>query len=72
MLSENRIIFAKNILKQRKKKGLMQTDLIKKTGLTQPFISTIENGIANISLDNMSKIAMALETPLWKLLKEPE
>jgi DNA-binding XRE family transcriptional regulator len=67
MILRDRKIFARNLREARKQKGLTQEDIQKKTGLTQQFISDVENGKTTLSLDNANLLAAAVEQPIWKL-----
>ena len=61
-------MFAHNLKAARLDAGLTQEDMMRKTGLTQPFISSVEAGKSTVSLDNASKLAKAVGKPLWQLL----
>ncbi|MDG5824393.1 helix-turn-helix transcriptional regulator (plasmid) [Xylella fastidiosa subsp. pauca] len=50
---------------------LSQREIAEKTGLTQNWISMVENGRSTISIDNMAKLAKCVNVPLWKLLIPP-
>ena len=52
------------IKKLRDKKNLTQTQLSKGTGIDVTLISKYENGIKEIGLDNLTRIAEFLETSL--------
>ena len=64
----DRQIFAKNLRNARKDAGLRQEDLVRETHLSQAFISAVETGDANISLDNCSRLAKAVGKTLRELL----
>ena len=51
----------------REAKGLTQADLSAMTGLNQGYLSRVENGTANVSLDKMRVIAAALKVDLHEL-----
>jgi len=53
-------IIGENIKNHRQLKGMSQDDLIEKSNLSRTTLSRIENGL-NIELDNLIKIANALE-----------
>lgn len=53
-------IFAANVKDYRVKQGLSQEKLAEMTELHRTYISAIERGLRNISLDNAEKIARAL------------
>ena len=51
----------------RQKRGLSQGDLEKRTGLMRCYISRVENGHTVPSIETLSRIARALDTPLADL-----
>jgi transcriptional regulator with XRE-family HTH domain len=54
----------------REKKGWTQDMLAKRAKLTKPYISQLESGVRkNPSLPALQRLAKALGSPLWKLLK---
>lgn len=55
-----RAIFAGNIKRLRKERGMSQEDLAFESGLHRTYISGIERGIRNVGLDNIGVIAKAL------------
>ncbi len=55
-----RMKISRQIRKLRKKLGYTQRDLAKKMGVIQQYISKIETGKENISLDTLKKIADVL------------
>ena len=57
---ELREIFAANIKRLRKERGMSQEDLAFESGLHRTYISGIERGIRNVGLDNIGVIAEAL------------
>lgn len=63
-------IFIKNMKKYRNQKKLSQEDLASKAGLHRTYISSVERGQRNISLENIEKIAKALEIEVYKLFIE--
>lgn len=52
----------------RKKKGIVQEDLVDRTGFDIKQIGNIENGISNTSISNIAQIARALEVHPRELL----
>lgn len=60
--------FGRNVFYYRSKKGLSQEKLAELSNLHRTYISAVERGIRSISLNNIEKIAKALEIPEWKLL----
>ena len=55
-----RAIFAGNVKRLRKERGMSQEDLAFESGLHRTYISGIERGIRNVGLDNIGVIAEAL------------
>lgn len=72
LILQERRIFARNFKRARKKAGLTQEQVSKKTGFTQAFISEVETAKSSINLDNANILADAVEQPLWKLLNPSE
>lgn len=66
--SKSRKIFAVQVKKHRLAKGWRLEDLHQASGLSYNYLSTVENGRANISMDNADAIAKALSVPLAVLL----
>lgn len=57
-----------HIVSLRKKKGMTQTEMGKKMGVSQRVVSYYENEATDISLEALTAIAQALEVPRRKLL----
>lgn len=73
MKKDRKKTFAHNLRQARIEAGLTQEDVMRKTGLTQPFISAIERAKTTVSLDNAYRLADAVGKPLCKLLSsKPE
>lgn len=68
LILHERRIFARNFKQARKEAGLTQEALSRITGLTQAFISDVENAKSTINLDNANVLAKAVGQPLWQLL----
>lgn len=60
-------VFASNVKKYRNKMGLSQESFAEKAGLHRTYISAIECERRSISLDNIQKIADALEIETYLL-----
>ncbi|GAA4910153.1 helix-turn-helix domain-containing protein [Mucilaginibacter defluvii] len=58
----------KKIIEIRKAKGLVQEDLVERTGFDIRQIGNIERGISNTSISNIAQIARALEVHPKELL----
>jgi transcriptional regulator with XRE-family HTH domain len=65
----NRILkcFGRNVRKHRHEKGISQEDLAEICSLHRTYISSVERGERNISLQNIVKIARALNVTLQDL-----
>lgn len=63
-------VFAKNLKRYRKMIGLSQEAFADKAGLHRTYISAIERGKRSIALDNVQKIADALEIETYLLFVE--
>ena len=62
--------FAANLKEQRLAKGLSQEDLADLCGLHRTYVGSVERGERNISIDNMERLALSLDVPLEKLIRE--
>jgi transcriptional regulator with XRE-family HTH domain len=60
-------IFAENVKKIRLEKQLSQEELAFKSGLHRTYISDIERRKRSISLDNIQRIAKALDVDFHEL-----
>lgn len=60
-------IFSMNLKKYRNELGLSQEKFAEKSKLHRTYISAIESKRRSISLDNIQKIADALEIETYKL-----
>jgi DNA-binding XRE family transcriptional regulator len=69
LVPTERKIFGRNLSQARREAGLTQAEVQKRTGLTQPYISAVENGKAQIATDNAARLAKAVGKPLWELFK---
>ena len=62
--------FGTNFRKARLAAGLTQEEVSQISELSQPYISEVERGVSNISLDNMEKLAATVNKPLWTMLQK--
>ncbi|WP_069384155.1 helix-turn-helix domain-containing protein [Halomonas caseinilytica] len=69
---DSRQTFAKNIRRLRQEAGLSQEELANRAGLHRTYISSIECGQRNVSLDNIFALARALDVPASLLLEEKQ
>ncbi len=65
---ELRALFGTNLREARLKADLKQTDVEALTGIRQHYISEIENGRWNLTLDTMTALAMAVGSDVPTLL----
>lgn len=70
--SEARLRFARNVRATRKRRGLTLEDLAERSDLTWSYISQVERGIRNITVDNMAALARGLDRELYELLLPPD
>ena len=56
----------------RKEKGISQEELAFKAGIDRTYMTSVENGKRNISIQNIEKIIIALETSFEKFFKGSE
>ena len=63
-------VFGKNLKKFRSEKGLSQEELAEKSGLHRTYISAIECFRRSIALENVQRIADALDIDTYKLFLE--
>jgi Predicted transcriptional regulators len=62
-----KVKFGQVVKKHRIKQGLSQEKLAEKTGLHRTYISEVERGERNVSLENIQKIAVSLDVNLSKI-----
>jgi hypothetical protein len=66
-----RALFGANFRQGRLKAKLTQAAVEELTGIRQHYISEIENGLQNLTLDTMTTLAQAIGTDLRSLLRRP-
>jgi transcriptional regulator with XRE-family HTH domain len=64
-----RELLAINLIRWRKEKGLSQEALAFEAGLHRTFVAHVERQVRNISLDNLERLALALELKPYQLLQ---
>lgn len=70
MSSNARKIFAKRLKQIRHMRGLSQEELAEIAGLHRTYVGSVERGERNVSIDNMERLAKALEVDITALLQE--
>lgn len=63
-----RAILAANVIRMRHERQWSQEALALECGLHRTFIAHVERQARNISLDNLERIASALDVPIHRLL----
>jgi len=63
-----RLIFAENMRKLRRERGLSQEDLAELSNLHRTYIGSVERGERNISIDNLERLANAFGVRLKDML----
>lgn len=63
-----REVFGKNLRRARRLKDISQEELASRADLSRSYVSEVERGIRNVSIDNMGLLAQALGLPLRDLL----
>ena len=69
-VTETRMIFARNLRREREERGISQETLAELAGLHRTYISSVERGERNISVDNIDRLSRALGMPPSVLLEE--
>ena len=64
-----RLRFAINLRAARKAKGLSQEELADKADLHRTYVGSVERGERNVSIDNIERLAAALNLDVIELLK---
>ena len=70
MLSDARKVFAFRLRQIRQLKGLSQEELADMAGLHRTYVGSVERSERNISIDNIERLAKALEVDIIELLQE--
>jgi transcriptional regulator with XRE-family HTH domain len=71
--SNARRIFAQRLRQIRQIRGLSQEELADMAGLHRTYVGSVERSERNVSIDNMERLAKALEVDITELLrKAPE
>lgn len=68
--SEPRELLARNLRLIRAQKGISQEKLADLAGLHRTYVGSVERGERNISIDNIEKLAKALDVMISSLIGE--
>jgi transcriptional regulator with XRE-family HTH domain len=63
------VLFGTRLKKRRKALGLTQAQMFEKTGIAPGYVSYIENGRANPTIDMMVKLAETVGLEIWDMLR---
>jgi transcriptional regulator with XRE-family HTH domain len=66
---KHRRILGENIRALRKHAGMSQEKLAERADLNTTYVSDVERGVENISLDALIRITTALKVPLADLIR---
>jgi transcriptional regulator with XRE-family HTH domain len=64
------MVLAHRLLFLRENRHLSQGDVERRTGLLRCYISRVENGHTVPAIENLEKLAHAMEVPLYEILSE--
>jgi transcriptional regulator with XRE-family HTH domain len=67
-LSDVKVRFGNKLKEVRTKAGVSQEKLAELAGLHRTYVSTVERGLRNISLENIEKLAEALGVEIAELM----
>lgn len=62
-------LFAANLRRRRLELGLSQEGLAERAAVHRTYIGMLERGEKNATLSSIERIAIALDTEAWELLK---
>lgn len=62
-------LFGQRLKDRRRELGLTQTQLAEQTGSTAAYVSQVERGQANPTLEVMAKFAELVGMEVWKMLR---
>jgi transcriptional regulator with XRE-family HTH domain len=71
-LSDVRVRFGKRLREVREGVGISQEKLAEIANLHRTYVSSVERGKRNISLENIDRLAQALGVPMADLMPSPE
>lgn len=65
-----RDVLAKNMRRLRSNFSISQEVLAAESGINRTYLSSVERSERNVSIDNIARIAYALGTEPWELLRD--
>ena len=68
-VTPERLIFGDNFRRAREDMGLSQREVARRLRTNQPFVSDVENGQNNLTIDKMARLAAFIGKPLYELLR---
>ena len=66
-----RELLAENVRRLREARSVSQEKLAEDAGFHRTFVSQVERQVNSVILDNLEKLAKALEVEPWVLLRPP-
>ncbi|MEN3230534.1 helix-turn-helix transcriptional regulator [Methylorubrum rhodesianum] len=67
-----REILATNLRRIRADKELSQDALADLCGIDRSYLSGVERGLRNVSIDNLERLAAGLRLEPWQLIRRPD
>ena len=71
-MTDTQIALGRVIKQLRQQRGVTQDELAGKASLHRTYISDVERGTRNLSLNSLHRISAALETPLSEIFKQAQ
>ncbi|MHC2109125.1 helix-turn-helix domain-containing protein [Methylobacterium sp. CM6246] len=65
-----RDVLAKNLRRRRHELDLSQDALAHESGIHRTYVGGVERSERNVSIDNIGRLAAALDMEAWRLLKD--
>jgi len=66
-MNDTTVLFGQRLRELRERRSVSQEKLAARAGLNRTYISKIERGQRNITLDTITRLAEALECPITEL-----
>jgi transcriptional regulator with XRE-family HTH domain len=67
--SKLRRVFANRVRARRRELGISQEELAARAEVHRTWVSQLERGLSNVSIDNIARISDALDVPASELLR---